>query len=94
MIRTYEQEIIERFAAHSRVPVINGLTNEFHPCQILADLYTYLEHRGQVGAAGVDLSVLKGKVVAFGGRALMPDQQPKYFNSPETALFEGGRFDE
>jgi ornithine carbamoyltransferase len=46
MIRTYEQEIIERFAAHSRVPVINGLTNEYHPCQILADIFTYIEHRG------------------------------------------------
>ena len=38
MIRTFEQTIIERFAAHSRVPVINGLTNEYHPCQILADV--------------------------------------------------------
>jgi ornithine carbamoyltransferase len=50
MIRTFEQAIIERFAAHSRVPVINGLTNEYHPCQILADIYTYVEHRG--GIAG------------------------------------------
>jgi ornithine carbamoyltransferase len=48
MIRTFEQEIIERFAANSRVPVINGLTNEYHPCQILADIYTYIEHRGSV----------------------------------------------
>src|SRR5687768_9735540 len=48
MVRTFEQEIIERFARHSRVPVINGLTNEYHPCQILADLYTYLEHRGPI----------------------------------------------
>ncbi len=46
MIRTFEQEIIERFAAHSRVPVINGLTNEYHPCQVLADVFTYHEHRG------------------------------------------------
>jgi ornithine carbamoyltransferase len=44
MIRTYEQEIIERFAGQSRVPVINGLTNEYHPCQILADIYnTWLQ---------------------------------------------------
>ena len=50
MIRTFEQTIIERFAAHSRVPVINGLTNEHHPCQILADVYTYVELRG--GIAG------------------------------------------
>ncbi|HKP65719.1 MAG TPA: ornithine carbamoyltransferase [Casimicrobiaceae bacterium] len=48
MIRTFEQSIIERFAAHSRVPVINGLTNEYHPCQTLADLYTYIEHRGSI----------------------------------------------
>jgi ornithine carbamoyltransferase len=48
MIRTYEQEIIERFAGHSRVPVINGLTNEYHPCQILADIFTFIEHRGAI----------------------------------------------
>jgi len=48
MIRTFGQDILDRFAAHSRVPVINGLTNEFHPCQILADLYTYVEHRGSI----------------------------------------------
>jgi len=48
MIRTFEQGIVERFARHSRVPVINGLTDEYHPCQILADLYTYIEHRGAI----------------------------------------------
>ncbi len=48
MIRTYEQEIIERFAGQSRVPVINGLTNEYHPCQILADIYTFIERRGPI----------------------------------------------
>ncbi len=48
MIRTYEQEIIERFARHSRVPVINGLTNEYHPCQILADIFTFIEQRGPI----------------------------------------------
>jgi ornithine carbamoyltransferase len=48
MIRTFEQEIIERFARHSRVPVINGLTNEYHPCQILADIFTYIEQRGPI----------------------------------------------
>lgn len=48
MIRTFEQAIIDRFAAHSRVPVINGLTNEYHPCQILADIYTYIEARGPI----------------------------------------------
>ena len=59
MIRTFEQSIIERFAAHSRVPVINGLTNEFHPCQILADIYTFIEHRGPI----------QGKTVAWVGDA-------------------------
>jgi ornithine carbamoyltransferase len=48
MIRTYEQAKIERFAEHSRVPVINGLTNEYHPCQILADIFTFIEHRGPI----------------------------------------------
>jgi ornithine carbamoyltransferase len=59
MIRTFEQSIIERFARHSRVPVINGLTNEYHPCQILADLYTYVEHRGSI----------RGRTVAWVGDA-------------------------
>src|SRR6476661_4318936 len=48
MIRTFEQTIIERFACYSRVPVINGLTNEYHPCQILGDIFTYAEHRGSI----------------------------------------------
>ena len=57
MIRTFEQSIIERFAEYSRVPVINGLTNEYHPCQILADIFTYIEHRGPI----------QGKTVAWVG---------------------------
>ena len=48
MIRTFGQDIIERFAANSRVPVINGLTNEYHPCQVLADVFTYVEQRGSI----------------------------------------------
>ena len=59
MIRTFEQSIIERFAAHSRVPVINGLTNDYHPCQILADVYTFVEHRGAI----------RGRTVAWIGDA-------------------------
>ena len=53
MIRTFEQSIIERFAANSRVPVINGLTNEYHPCQILADIYTFIEQRGSIAGKTV-----------------------------------------
>jgi len=57
MIRTFEQSILERFAAHSRVPVINGLTNEYHPCQVLADIFTFVEQRGPI----------RGKTVAWIG---------------------------
>jgi len=53
MIRTFEQSILERFAANSRVPVINGLTNEYHPCQVLADIFTYIEHRGPIAGRTV-----------------------------------------
>jgi ornithine carbamoyltransferase len=53
MIRTFEQTKIERFAQHSRVPVINGLTNEYHPCQILADIFTFSEHRGSISGRTV-----------------------------------------
>jgi ornithine carbamoyltransferase len=48
MIRTFEQQTVERFAAYSRVPVINGLTDRLHPCQLLADMQTYFEHRGDI----------------------------------------------
>ena len=48
MIRTYEHEKLERFAAHSQVPVINALTDRCHPCQLLADIQTYIEHRGDI----------------------------------------------
>jgi ornithine carbamoyltransferase len=64
MIRTFGQDKINSFAANSRVPVINGLTNEFHPCQILADLFTFIEHRGDTQHP---LQCLHGKVVAWVG---------------------------
>jgi ornithine carbamoyltransferase len=48
MIRTYEHDIIKRFAENSRVPVINGLTDEYHPCQIMSDIFTYTEHRESI----------------------------------------------
>ena len=57
MIRTFEHEKIERFAQYSSVPVINALTDSFHPCQLLADIQTYVEHRGNP----------KGKKVAWIG---------------------------
>ncbi len=46
MIRTYGQEVVEEFARYASVPVINGLTDLFHPCQVMADLFTVIEHRG------------------------------------------------
>jgi len=57
MIRTFAHDTVERFAEYSRVPVINGLTDEHHPCQLLADIQTYVEKRGS----------LAGKVVAWVG---------------------------
>ena len=48
MIRTYEHDIVKRFALHSRVPVINGLTDEYHPCQIMGDIFTFIEQRGTI----------------------------------------------
>jgi ornithine carbamoyltransferase len=57
MIRTFGHDIIERFAAHSSVPVINALTDDYHPCQLLADMQTYIENRGSI----------QGKVVSWIG---------------------------
>lgn len=57
MIRTYAHSNLTEFAAHSRVPVINGLSDDLHPCQLLADMQTFLEHRGAI----------KGKTVAWVG---------------------------
>lgn len=48
MIRTFDHADVQAFAAHSRVPVINGLTDLCHPCQLLADMQTYFEHRGDI----------------------------------------------
>jgi ornithine carbamoyltransferase len=52
--RTFGQERIEELAAHSTVPVVNALTDQFHPCQILADLLTVREHKGAL--AGLTIS--------------------------------------
>jgi len=57
MIRTFGHDIVTNFAKHSSVPVINGLTDDFHPCQLLADVQTYVEERGSI----------EGKTVAWIG---------------------------
>jgi ornithine carbamoyltransferase len=53
MIRTFEQEKLERFAQYSVSPVINALTDLYHPCQLLADMQTWYEHRGDILGASV-----------------------------------------
>ena len=53
MIRTFEHEKVERFAEYSVSPVINALTDRYHPCQLLADMQTWFEHRGDIRGAKV-----------------------------------------
>lgn len=48
MIRTFSHQLVVDFAANSSVPIINALTDEYHPCQLLADMQTYFEHRGEI----------------------------------------------
>jgi ornithine carbamoyltransferase len=57
MIRTFEHKKAEQFSQFSSVPVINALTDDYHPCQLLADMQTYVEHRGSI----------KGKTVTWVG---------------------------
>ncbi len=53
VIRTFGHDIVQRFAAHSAVPVINALTDDYHPCQLLADMQTWIEHRGSIAGKSV-----------------------------------------
>ena len=53
MIRTFGADVVEEMAAHATVPVINGLTDSSHPCQIMADVMTYEEHRGPIAGKRV-----------------------------------------
>ncbi|HRG49638.1 MAG: ornithine carbamoyltransferase [Cellvibrionales bacterium] len=53
MIRTFAHDIVEKFSQYSRVPVINALTDDFHPCQVLADVQTWIEHRGEIAGKTV-----------------------------------------
>ncbi len=57
IIRTLEHERVEQFARHADIPVVNAMTNRLHPCQLLADIQTFVEHRGPI----------EGKKVAFIG---------------------------
>lgn len=102
MIRTFEQTMVEKFAAKSRVPVINGLTNEYHPCQILADIFTYIEHRGSIQGKTVawigdsnnvcNTWLQAAEVLDFQVRVSTP---PGYEVEPERAgLFSNGHFEQ
>ena len=53
MIRTFAHNTVERFAQFSQVPVINALTDDYHPCQLLADVQTFVEHRGPIAGKTV-----------------------------------------
>ena len=76
MIRTFGHEIVETFAAHSSVPVINALTDDYHPCQLLADMQTYVEHRGSIA----------GKVVTWVGDG--NNMAQSYINAARQFDFE------
>lgn len=75
-IRTFEHAKLELFAKHSRVPVINALSDDFHPCQLLADMQTYFEHRGDI----------QGKTVVWVGDGHNMCQS--YINAAEQFDFE------
>lgn len=75
-IRTFEHRKLELFAKHSRVPVINALSDDFHPCQLLADMQTYFEHRGDI----------QGKTVVWVGDGHNMCQS--YINAAEQFDFE------
>ena len=64
VIRTHEHAIIEEFAKHAKIPIINGLTNFNHPCQLYADIFTLLE---RFSPDSISVSSLKNKKVAFLG---------------------------
>ena len=75
-IRTFEHEKLVRFARNSTIPVINALTDDFHPCQLLADIQTYIEHRGTIS----------GKTVAWIGDGNNMCQS--YINAADLFDFE------
>ncbi len=76
MIRTFAHGTVEEFAKHSRVPVINALTDMYHPCQLLADLQTFQEHRGSI----------EGKRVVWVGDG--NNMCHSYINAARQANFE------
>ncbi|WP_444914447.1 ornithine carbamoyltransferase [Microbulbifer sp. TRSA007] len=76
MIRTFGHQVLERFSEYSKVPVINALSDSYHPCQLLADIQTFVEHRGSP----------EGKVVAWVGDG--NNMCHSYINAARLCNFE------
>ncbi len=97
-VRTFGQDTLERFAAHSSVPVINALTDRYHPCQVLADIQTFVEHRGDIGGATIawigdgnnmcNSFINAARLLDFNLRAACP---PGYLPDPELVRQAGNR---
>jgi ornithine carbamoyltransferase len=97
-VRTFGQDTLERFAAHSSVPVINALTDLYHPCQVLADIQTFVEHRGDIGGATIawigdgnnmcNSFINAARLLDFDLRAACP---PGYLPDPELVHQAGNR---
>ena len=84
MIRTYEEATLLEMAEHATVPVINGLTNRTHPCQIMADVMTYEEHRGPIADRKVVWSGDGNNVFASFAHAAVQFGFDLTFTGPET----------
>jgi ornithine carbamoyltransferase len=97
-VRTFGQDTLERFAAYSSVPVINALTDRYHPCQVLADIQTFVEHRGDIEGATVawigdgnnmcNSFINAARLLDFNLRAACP---PGYGPDPELVRQAGNR---
>lgn len=84
MIRTFQQSTLDEMADAADVPVINGLTNESHPCQIMADVMTYEEHRGPIKGAKVVWTGDGNNVFASFAHAAKAFDFELVFSGPET----------
>ena len=84
MIRTFEEEALLELAEYATVPVINGLTNRTHPCQIMADLMTYEEHRGPIAGKKVVWCGDGNNVFASFAHAAGQMEFDLVFSGPET----------
>ena len=94
MIRTFEEQTLLEMAEHASVPVINGLTNRTHPCQIMADVMTFEEHRGPIRGRKVVWSGHGNNVFASFAHAAGQFGFDLTFTGPETLDPEPGFLDE